>query len=454
MLKQYHPHLLLALFLVATPLLSGGAARHERAWGAGPRPSAARTRLSSTHRFGVAASDGVRHTAGPASSLVSTTTISPCIWQALDALHIPFTDLHAHYWAFWLRADPQMTLTVTGTYPAARYASIQAYAPQGRFLAGLTDRDFPPDSGSVNPFVAGTQRGTGTYILHVVFGPAPAQAAPGTLYLNVPAGMVVNLWYRIYLPDAAATSAGNVPLPTVTAQRAADGTAVACPQYPLVPPTATPSPAPTVAPALPSATPTPIPTVGFVRVAAQSLGGYGNADAAYLLAQVPPAPGLYVVRFQAPTTPHTLLGGPLDPTTQLRYWSLCLLDSTAQPYSCPVDEQVPTDANGDVTVVLGPWWARPANATIANGIVWLNLGWFTKPYWLMLRQLLPAPTFTTTAFAVPPGASPGPYMGAYAPTIVTCSTAQFQLDLCRSTAAVPHLRGSAFPALTHLPGRS
>lgn len=87
-------------------------------------------------------------------------------------------------------------------------------------------------------------------------------------------------------------------------------------------------------------------------------------------------------------------------------------------------------ANGQVTVALGPWWARPSNVTAAHGVTWIGLNWFVVPYTILLRHMLPAPSFTNSAFAVPYGAAPAPYIGTYAPTVVQCTTAQFQANQC------------------------
>lgn len=367
---------------------------------------------------------------------------TPCAWLAIGGSGLPLTDSHAYYWLSVVTADPGATLTVTGTYPAARYASIQAYSTaHGVFLDGLADKDLPPDAGFVNPFAAGTQRGIGTYTAHVVFGPPPTLPVSGTLYVNVPAGSAVSLVYRIYLPDSRATTTGNVALPTVTAYASSSGAQIDCPQLqaPFATATTTPSSVSTVAAPSPTATATgvavtatPLPTPGFVRATGQDLGGYGNVDAAYLVSNLAPAARLYVIRFKVPTTPHTLSGGLLDTTAQLRYWSLCVYFATSQPYTCLLDEQVPTNQDNQATIVLGPWWARPSNATLANGIVWISLGWFTTPYFVILRQLLPAAAFTTSVFAVPHGAGPSPYMGAYAPTVVRCTIMQYAANNCAS----------------------
>jgi hypothetical protein len=162
-------------------------------------------------------------------------------------------------------------------------------------------------------------------------------------------------------------------------------------------------------------------------------GRFTNVDAAYLTTLLPPSSNLYVIRFQAPTTPPTLAGQSFDPSTQLRYWSLCVYTWADVPYKCLPDEQMPLDSNGWVTAVLGPAGARPSNATVANGVAWISLNTFQTPYLGIVRNMVPAPDFFRSAFAVPPGMEPGPLtMGSYAPTITPCTTAEFEAGGCRN----------------------
>lgn len=357
-------------------------------------------------------------TATPSGPVGGTT----CMWFNGATL---LTDQNAHYYQVNLRADPALMLTIAGTYPAARYASIQVYnVPSATFITGLHDTAFPPDPGSTNPFVSGGARGTGTYTLHAVFAPQPQHPVPGMLYINAAPGSFVTMVYRLYLTDAIAGPQGGVPLPTITASNISSNMPAGCPlpsYYPAVPTAypwqslvATPGPAP----------------IGFTRLPGNQGDSYGNVDAAVLGARLDPTSGVYVIHFRAPPTPHTLAGGPVTGDYPLRYWSLCAVDWTGTARQCLVDEQIPVDAQGYVTIVLGATQARPPNATAANGVAWIDLGAFLLPYDLAMRQVIPSPSFTESAFAVPANAAPGPYMGAYAPQVVACSTTQFLTNRC------------------------
>ena len=379
----------------------------------------------------------------------TTATTTPCTWNRITyAPALAGSDTHAYYWGTPVQADPTVSLTITGTYPASRYASIQAYTLPGGFLAGFVDKDFPPDAGSTNPFDGGARRGHGTYTLHVVFGPPPPTPDASTLYLDEPAGTTLSLIYRIYLPDALKGVQGGVALPVVTARSIADGTPVSCPQpgaaaqrQSLRAPVDPAAPRPSLrAPARPArlaaATSSAGPT--FTRLGPPLPFGYSNHDAAYLTAVLIPSATLplYVIRFKVPTTPHTLwtFGGQLDPNAQLRYLSLCAYYVTDTPYKCFADEQLSTDATGQATVVLGATWARPTNAA-APGVTWLSLNWFTLPYLVILRNMLPAPSYAPLSiFNVPYGGGPSS-MGPYAPTITQCATVQFEQNECPGVSA-------------------
>lgn len=308
---------------------------------------------------------------------------------------------------------------------------------------GLADEDFPPNPGSVNPFVAGTRRGIGTYTLHLVFGPAPTPPAPGTIYANVASGAVVTLVYRVYLADTGATASGNVPLPVFSIspdaaaarrvamleRRAWTFPAAAWPAN--VAPEARAAHAPYARMSPRTAHPAAIaPAAPYVRVGGGP-GWFTNVDEAALFGSLPISTmQLYVLRFTAPTTPRTLAGEPFTVNTQLRYWSVCVYSTNYLPYKCLADEQVPQKPPGWVIVVMGAPAARPSNANAANGVAWLGLGPGATIFAALIRNILPAPNFTMSAFAVPIHATPGPYMGPYAPVAVTCATADFEANEC------------------------
>lgn len=386
-----------------------------------------------------------------------------CSWKS----HGPAasTDTHLLSWSSDVRADPGVILTISGMYPAARYVALQAYAvPDGALLAALPDTGFPPAPRSTNPFVAATARGAGSYLLHLIFGPKPRDPTPGTMYANVAAGTAVRLWYLLYLPDLGSGDDGNAGLPQVTAHFASDGFSAGCPipGFVVAPPvfatpisrstavsgtatvtatmtvSTTPSPQATgTVTGAPTATrtPTPRPTVvlplaGFARTTNAEVGGAANPDAADLSVTLQPGSGLYVARFRAPLTLSTLRGGAINGSGQVRYWSFCIYDFSGSAQTCFVDEQTPVGPGGVVTVVMGSPSDQPPNTAAGGAVIWVPLNWPFLSHTVVYHQLLPLSAFASSIARVPLGAEPGPYMGAYAPTIVHCTTAEFQANGC------------------------
>jgi hypothetical protein len=100
-------------------------------------------------------------------------------------------------------------------------------------------------------------------------------------------------------------------------------------------------------------------------------------------------------------------------TGQLRYWSFCTNAPTTQVYACHNDDQIPTDAHGDYTVVISTAAARPGNATTRCGIAWIPAGPLSQSV-VLLRNMLPDPSFAQAIQNAQPGTEQQT-MGAYYP---------------------------------------
>ncbi|MGH8345937.1 MAG: hypothetical protein ACRES5_05130, partial [Pseudomonas sp.] len=83
-----------------------------------------------------------------------------------------------------------------------------------------------------------------------------------------------------------------------------------------------------------------------------------------------------VLHAKAATTPKTHDGETTMGAGQLRYWSVCKYRSLSDTAvdSCVHDEEVPTDAQGDYTIVVSSANKRPANARPECGIAWMDWG--------------------------------------------------------------------------------
>ncbi len=91
-----------------------------------------------------------------------------------------------------------------------------------------------------------------------------------------------------------------------------------------------------------------------------------------------------VISGKLPTTPKTRNGEATMTASQLRYFSISSYDVTPDlvnpdaPYGKPItsvmDDEIVTDANGNFVLVYSRPEDRPANATAANGVTWVNWG--------------------------------------------------------------------------------
>ena len=284
-----------------------------------------------------------------------------CAWwleTTATTANIAFPDSGAAYWStpFQVTGGLQ-SITLRGTFPEARYISVNAYDNGaasytcGTTASGLADFRIAPDPGSANPFQvaapaggsftvtigagpgAGAGAGTGANVIPF-FDPETCTAPPSGLPLPADIGFVL---LRAYLPEGGF---GTVPLPELTLSYA-DGHAVTLPRCAGGPPP--PGALPPgwqrrlralltgQAPGLLSSGSQPCgrpgaaacpPALTFFRPDESATGGlFPNIDNKYIAALVQPVPGrLVIVRGQAPSFPPGEQALPWDPTAvQLRY---------------------------------------------------------------------------------------------------------------------------------------
>lgn len=348
-----------------------------------------------------------------------------CAWAFKtdpSALNVAYPDTGATYWTTTYNLVAGDSLVLHGTYPDARYMSFITYTVAGNVVDAVTDRDIAPDAGSDNPFADPAAAPGGTYTVEVA-GTAPIGSADNTINPNGVLGSVI---YRVYLGNGDAT--GGVGLPQMSVKRT-DGSVVPLPtcgnpgtDANLVNLVNTFGPATD----MPASTP-PV----FKRPTTVS-GLYVNPDNGYVAAVAAHTPGqVLVVRGSAPTVPDTGSGGSPASATQLRYWSLCT-NEYRKPYpvtDCVNDTAVPLAGDGTYTIVVSTPEDRPANATTADGVAWLNWGSTSQDILLLMRNMLPAADFHQSVFDVPAGQA-ATAMGPYQPLTTECSTAAFESAAC------------------------
>jgi hypothetical protein len=373
---------------------------------------------------------------GVGVAAASTTTISSplgCSWLANsdpNVFNVAYPDQNATYWATVLPDIPSAGLTITGSYPNARYFSFVAYDPSLAPVGDLHDSQIRPSTG-VNHFNYGRD-GSGTYTVRILPEAAPADPAPNTIYSGTmsngsinPGGIVL---YRVYVPDDSQSPTGGVNLPQITYK--VDGLSVA------LPPCSEVSGLPSIGlnsllsnSNYPSALNPISVNASATPTWAKAFGGglLSNPDNSYLAAGIDHKYGnLVVLRARMPITPNTVAGEPSwEPGQQVRYWSICENEKLATRYvGCIADYQAVL-RKGIATFVISDPDARPSNATAAHGVNWLP--WGDYPDGLILyRQMIAAHGFKQAVANIKQGEALEPAMGDYLPQIAYCTTAEFE----------------------------
>jgi hypothetical protein len=348
-----------------------------------------------------------------------------CAWRhkvTRDTLNVAYPDTGATYWSMSYNLIAGDRIEIEGTFPEARYISFVTYGLSGSAVDHLTDRDIQADAGSLNPFADPGAPSGGTYRLTVSSSVGPG--APGNLLAA--GGVAGSVVYRSYVADDPADPTGGVGLPAVKVRRA-DGSVVPIANCP------NPAGDPTLVDLINSFGPptdvAPLDPPQFKRPATVA-GLYANPDNGYVAAVAGHQPGkVVVIRAKAPTVPDTEAGESAAVAGRdMRYWSMCT-NEYRKPYpvtDCTYDTGVPLDGDGWYTILASTSADRPANATTADGVAWLDWGSTTHDMVLILRNMLPADTFTQDVFEVAPGQPASPTMGDYAPLTATCDRATFE----------------------------
>jgi hypothetical protein len=384
-----------------------------------------------------------------------------CAWPvevAVDALNVAYPDTNARYFVMPYTLQPGQSLILNGAYPFARFSSLTTYFGLGmagrgiELLDWLRDSEIKPDPGSGNPALdpnaptdlahrKWTVRVTGTA---PVDGPAPYVTHTGkeNVLLAHPEGATNELGVmvlRVYVPQDPADYTGGVGLPTLTfedangnrrplgtctAETKADWTD-AIRQLVLINVAAAKRlPLPPDAFAPPNWVQSPVP------------GLAPNPDNRYLMAPLAWKPGrVVVIRGKASTFPDTRKGESSTLPTQVRYWSFNTGSNIIDPpLGYPTtdsvsDFEIPIAGDGTYTIVVSQPEDRPENATIENGVAWLQGADPALPDLIIMRHMIPAKSFfDQSIWAVPeltPGVAAG-IMGPYFPETVYSDKATFE----------------------------
>lgn len=377
-----------------------------------------------------------------------------CAWATRadeETLNVAYPDTGATYWAVSYDLAPGEALELSGTFPAARYASFISYRLTGGAIDVVTDRDIEPDEGSANPFAGGRADGPHEYTVvisgdeasadepNVLLAAGDGEEAPTTsagageeeaptILLGSGGDDAVSgtTLLRVYLPDDPEDPTGGVGLPEVSL-RTADGEVAAIPTC--AEPGANPRALAMVeANGPPTDRPAP-PQPIFVRPESGAARLYPNPDNVYIATIVEHETGrVVVVRGLAPSFPDTAAGDAVGGEEQVRFWSMCT-NEYRKPYpvtECAADEDTVLDGEGRYTYVISTPEDRPVNAIAEEGVTWLDWGSTEVDNLLLMRHMLASPDFDESAINLDPGALANTTMGAYAPEGAYCSVADFE----------------------------
>ena len=341
-------------------------------------------------------------------------------------------DMQSTYFIGGLALPAGSEVTLDYTFPNARYFQFALYeSKNGTFVSIGEDFSGPgiePDPGSINPFRVGADRlaEKRSFELRIRAENPPVDAKkrePNTMYVGTDGNelMFVN---RTYLSDQGSDGAGWGPaaspdpdrgLPTYTG-KLADGTLLSSEEVlakfarPI--PGATKQPVsaeqwqqllaakgndPTLSPATTPARKDPkwekywnikYSILGSFKTPEErakipfesAIDGGGDPETEYMFIQLSRKFGpVYVMRGRMPTFPDTYAGAggkglEIQPAAQTQYWSLvsCEAMPSGQIVDVLTDMQVPLDENRDYTIVYSRKEDRPANATLENGVAWIE----------------------------------------------------------------------------------
>jgi len=336
-------------------------------------------------------------------------------------------DCQSTYFLFQFELPAGSTLVLRFGLPRVRYfqfalnkAEENTFVSTGEFLSGA---QLEPDEGSTNPFVVGADRlaKNRDCTLRIVAKDAPRDAAAretNALYAGAGGGKLASV-LRIYLSDEGWDGAGwgpaNAPRsgpPFRYEGMLADGTLLSAEE--VVERFARPFEAGLAPPlsanqwvAIVNAKdndPTLDPAAAPARVDSKwekyrnfkysILGSFKTAEDRARIPYDTPIDGggdpttqyfflhlsrkfgpVYVMRGKMPTFPDTYTGNlSVMPDTQIQYWSLVTCESAPSGHIIDglCDMQVPLDEDRNYTIVISRKEDRPANATIENGVAWLE----------------------------------------------------------------------------------
>jgi hypothetical protein len=324
---------------------------------------------------------------------------SPWVKDTVQALDIFLPDANSDYYLGGFGTKDGARTVITGEVPKARYWSFVAYPlPATNPVTHVHDTQIAQSHGRYKVTIS-----------------ASCAGIKGTCLATTKAEQAGIVVLRLYVPvDLNGAGTGGVPLPTLSYSSTAGS--------PVSLATATGSKAignqlasyqaehGALPKALTQSYPpdAPVPTVTAGRPPkgriAHGVGKFNNPDNIYEHVSYSTTQGNLVVSAQAPTyQPDSFssvnnLARPAKKSSQVRYWSLCIVLSGSHTGDCLRDEQIHFPAGSDrFTLIVSP------TCPVAGYLNCLVAGPEPLQVSLAYRYLLPSATFTPRAFQGPYG---------------------------------------------------
>ncbi|MCB0726505.1 MAG: DUF1254 domain-containing protein [Ignavibacteriae bacterium] len=341
-------------------------------------------------------------------------------------------EMQSTYFKIDLKLPKGAGIIFKGTYPHCRYFQIALYKAQNNTFVSTGEAfagdEIESDPGSENPFVVGANRLTENreFTLAIIADDRPSDKnmqKPNTLYAGT-TGDAIECFVRIYLNDNGFDGAGLRPassshegtgLPKYTGFLE-DGTRLSASEvvekFMNSIPVDTKQPFtadqwvnmviskdndPSLKPETSPARNPPVwekywninySIIGAFKSPedrakipyAGAMDGGGDPTTQYMLTLLSRKFGtVYVMKGKMPEFPDTFAGNSgrgleIMPESQTQYWSIvsCEAAPSGQIYDGLCDMQIPLDKDRNYTIVFSRKEDRPSNATIENGIAWLE----------------------------------------------------------------------------------
>lgn len=412
------------------------------------------------------------------------TPLSDCFWQValspgwVETENRAWPDLNTSYRAaVYILPEEASCLTVENRFPHARYTSFSSYYALGGTIDYLLDEDISPDTGSINPFVAGNPRNDPSRNYTLTLKADDEVYCPSSSNIVATTNTIAMLMYRVYRPDEGEDAVGGTGLPRVTLHMA-DGSILqgeeACDalNFPLKSSDSgiewyteseyadlRGSKDPSVNP------PKFRATYNFEFHKQCDFGGdcssvpeialkYPFPDPHYLYSFISRGHGeVLVLRGRLPITPQTFeTTSGLAEDGEVRYWSICNLEYFSQrAEECLFDEQLIINEDGYYTIVVSRADDLPSNATLECGVS--HLSWSAEgdgfgivegrennpdDGFLLFRNIVPAPEFAHAPPAPTTLDEEEETMGEYLTKGQYLSKAEFEGLGCNPWLALPY----------------